>query len=432
MHILHEPMSERSEPLSREDAARWHMGTPKNPMIIGALLFFERRLALEALEEVVRGKLVPHGRFHQHVIEPAHRFASPSWRDDDPFELREHVLKLSPREAMDTAALVRLASERMSAALPRDRSPWSLELVDLPDGGSALIARFHHCLSDGRALVQLLGELADGGGKARTSTPRASTAERRSGGFLARIAGLLRFFTLSADPVGLLHRPLGGHKRVAWSTPIPMDSIKAIARERGHHVSDVLLAGVAGALDRHARDHGQVPRFIRALLPVAAPSEASSEKLGNHYASVFVRLPIAATEPAARLEIIAREMAAVRSGTELRIAMGLMKLAGAAAPSIERWAVRRWARRAGLVVSSLPGPPVPVRLAECPLGSIVVWAPAAASVGLSITFFGYAGSLRLGVLADASVIERPEELVAGFRASIDELGRGGLADSPYT
>ena len=56
--------------------------------------------------------------------------------------------------------------------------------------------------------------------------------------------------------------------------------------------------------------------------------------------------------------------------------------------------------------------------------SMVVWAPAPASIGLSLTFFGYAGALRLGVLADDAVIDRPEELVAAFQAAIDELARG--------
>jgi hypothetical protein len=37
---------------------------------------------------------------------------------------------------------------------------------------------------------------------------------------------------------------------------------------------------------------------------------------------------------------------------------------------------------------------------------------------------GEPGALRLGVLADAAVIDRPEELATAFRAAIDELGRG--------
>jgi diacylglycerol O-acyltransferase len=112
------------------------------------------------------------------------------------------------------------------------------------------------------------------------------------------------------------------------------------------------------------------------------------------------------------------------------MAMGLMRLAGAAAPALERWAVRWWARRASLVVSNLSGPPEPVRVAGRPLRSLFVWAPAAASIGLSVTFFGYAGALHLGVLADSAVLDRPEELISGFRAALDELERGTLAINP--
>ena len=63
------------------------------------------------------------------------------------------------------------------------------------------------------------------------------------------------------------------------------------------------------------------------------------------------------------------------------------------------------------------------RFAGTQLKTIIVWAPAAASVGLTFTFFGYAGALHLGVLADAAVIDRPEELVVSFQAAINELGR---------
>ena len=402
-------------------------------MVIGALLLFDQPVALDALAEVVSRKLLPHRRFRQHVVEPEHAFARPCWRDDNSFDLGEHVLELTPPHALDRDALVCLAGDRMSAPLPRDRSPWTLELVDLAPAGSALIARFHHCIADGRALVSLLGELADGvrNGAAGTAvaSSRSSHVSRR-GGLWAWLAGFLRLFMLSADPVGGSRRPLSGRKRVAWSTSISMDSVKAVARARGHHVADVLLAGVAGALARTSGARGPAPKSVRVLLPVAAPSESSSDGLGNHYASVFVRLPIAVADPRARLEIIARDMDAVRRGGALRLAMALMRLAGAAAPAVERWAVRWWSRRASLVVSTLPGPDSPVLLAGRRVRAIVVWAPAAASVGLSITLFGYAGALHLGVLADAAVIDRPEELAAGFQAAMDELRRGAAPDSP--
>jgi diacylglycerol O-acyltransferase len=408
------------------------MATPENPMVIGALLRFDERLTLEALEALVRRKLVPHRRFRQHVVEAAHGVGRPSWREDSAFDLRAHVRKLNPPQPVDAAALVGLVSEGMSAPLPRDRSPWIFELVDLAPGGAALLVRIHHCMADGQALVSLLGELADEATPAEEATVRSPSSSsqldwrRRA---LGQLTGLFRFLALSSDPSGPLRRPLGGHKRVAWSESIPLDSLKSIARATGHHLTDVLLAGVAGALDRYERVHGQTPRSLRALLPVALPSKSSADGAGNHFASVFVRLPIAVADPQVRLEAIAREMTALRRWGESGVAIGLTRLAGSVAPGIERRAMRWWSRRASLVVSSLAGPTEPLRVAGHPIRSIVVWAPAPASIGLSLTFFGYAGALHLGALADAAVIDRPEELVAAFQPAITELARGA---SPVT
>jgi diacylglycerol O-acyltransferase len=423
-----------AEPLSREDAARWHMATPTNPMVIGALLLFEERLTLEALDRIVVDKIIPHRRFRQHVVESTHPFGRPHWRDDPAFDLRAHVQALNPSPAVDVAGLITLAGERMNTPLPRDRSPWRLELVDLTPTGTALLVRIHHCIADGQALVTLLQELADelpgaGPRAEKAAHPPAPAAMPERGSFFRRLGGLFRFLSLSGDPLGLLHRPLSGHKTFAWSAAIPLTEIKAIARAGGHRVVDVLLAGVAGALDRYQRAHGQAPRSLRALLPVAAPASASTHGLGNHFASVFVRLPIANADPGARLETIAHEVAALRKGAALRMALGLVRLAGAIAPAIEHWAVRWWSQRASLVVSSLAGPTEPLRVAGQALRSVVVWAPAPASVGLSLTFFGYAGDLHLGVLADDAVIGRPEELVTAFQAALDDVRRAALPNN---
>ena len=346
------------------------MGTPTNPMVIGALLLFERQLTLEALEALVRDKLVPHRRFRQHVVESPHRFGAPRWLDDAAFDLRQHVRRLDPSGPVDAATLIGLVSERINTPLPLGRSPWTFELVDLLPSGSALLVRIHHCIADGRALVALLEQLADhgshegaedGSGKGSAATKeqvplRKSSEPTRAHRFFGRFAGLFRLFPLSRDPVSLLRRPLSGRKCVAWSEAIPLDPIKAIAAAHGHHVADVLLTGVAGALDRYARDHGQIPRSVHALLPVAGPSQASASELGNHYASVFVSLPAAVDDPRVRLATIARDMAVLRSGGQSRIASGLMRAAGSVAPGIERRAMRWGSRRASLVVSSLAGP----------------------------------------------------------------------------
>jgi hypothetical protein len=418
--------------LTREDAARWHMATRENPMVIGGLLLFERAIPLAELEAIVRARLMPHGRLRQHVVEPRGWFTRPRWRDDVSFDVREHVRALPTGGPVDRAVLDRLVSERMSAPLSSSRSPWVLELVELTDGGGALIVRFQHSLADGAALVSLLEELADAPAPPRDAA-RPAAPPRRAGA-LASVAGALRFFALSLSPRrlgwprprGEGARSLSGRKRIAWSADISMDLVKEIARARDHHVADVLLATVGGVLERAAAARGRHPRALQSLLPVAVPGRG----LGNHFASVFVRLPVSSVDAPTRLELVAREMAVVRGGGALRSALTLMRLAGAAAPALERWAVRWWARRAALVVSSLPGPAAPLRLAGARLVSTVVWAPAPASIGVSFTFFGYAGALHVGVLADEAVGVRPAQLVKWFHEALGELARGVAANTP--
>jgi diacylglycerol O-acyltransferase len=417
--------------LSAADSARWHMATPENPMVIGALLLFDQQITLEELEELVRQELLPHGRFHQHVVEAPHRFGRPVWRDDSPFDLRAHVQILSLPGPLDALSLPGLVGERMSTPLPGDRSPWSFELVPLGHAGSAVLVRIHHCIADGNALISLLGELSDdernaGEGKERARAPSRPARRRRRFG---QPAGLLRFLTLPRDAASSLRGALSGQKRVAWSTSIPLDLVKSIARIRGHHLTDVLLAAVAGAVDRYERDRGHSPRQIRALLPVALPPCSLVGELGNHYASVFVRLPIAVADQQARLDAIARDRAVLGRRGDSRIIGRLIGLAGALAPSLERWAVRWWSRRASLVASSLAGPLRPLRVAGHPLRGLVVWAPAPATVALSFTFFGYAGTLHVGTIADVAVIDRPHELVGAFQAALDDLGRGAARNT---
>jgi len=424
----------RDEPLSHGDTTRWHMATPENPMVIGALLFLDGRLTLDELDELVRTKLLAYRRFQQHVVEPSHVLVAPRWRDDAPFDLRAHVARISSDAPVDEATLASLVSDRLTERLGSYRSPWKLELIDLASGSSALLVRVHHCIADGQALVHLLEDLAAvapaARAPARTSRPVSSASAARD---LVRWSlhgarALHRWITLPKEPPTHLRGRPFGQKRVAWSDAVSLDAIKAIAHARGHRVTDVLLAAVAGAIGRYLDAHGSgPPASLRGLLPLAAPG--TSTGLGNHYASVFVDLPLEGTNRSRRLDEVARRTAALRDRGEAQIALEMAGLAGVLAARVEHLLVRWLSQKASFVVSSVPGPEASLRLAGRPVRSIVVWAPAPGSIAASFTLFGYAGDLRLGVETDAAVVAHPEDLVQAFGREIDELARsaGGVA-----
>jgi diacylglycerol O-acyltransferase len=399
-------------PLAPADAARWHMATARNPMVITALLLTEQRLTLEGVADVVQGKLLRVERFRQRIV--SGRRGRPRWTLEEPFSLGAHVYRL-PGIPVGDAELARIAGARMTAALPDERSPWTFELVDRAGGGSALVVRVHHGIADGQALVAVLGELAD-------RPPPAARGPAGGGGprRWPSLRGLGRLLVDRDEPATLLRGDLRGDKRVAWSEPLPLGGAKALARQRGHHLIDVLLAAVAGALARYLRLRGGSPADVRALMPVAT-APRGARRSGNHYASVSVSLPLTEPDPYRRMSRIAAEIVALRSGGDSHLAAALLGWVGSLAPGVERRAVAWRARKVSLVASSLRGPDQKVRIAGAEVSGIVVWAPAPASVALSLALFGYGDELRLGVAADAGVIADPLPLVAAFEEEMNAL-----------
>jgi len=55
-----------------------------------------------------------------------------------------------------------------------------------------------------------------------------------------------------------------------------------------------------------------------------------------------------------------------------------------------------------------------VTVAGAPVGGVLVWAPRAGTVSMSVSIFSYAGDVSVGFLVDAGLVPDPEALVAGL------------------
>jgi WS/DGAT/MGAT family acyltransferase len=418
-----------AERLSLADAVRYHMTTPRNPMEIGVVLMLADTMTGSELERFVTERLLPHERFRQTVAKASFPLR-PSWREERSFDLKAHVaVHAGPR--LSHTDLVKSISERQSQRFPASRSPWSMELFPLDDGGSALLFRVHHCVADGLSLVRLLCQLADAP-RPSTSAPPSSAPRpaRRSlpdpreafHKMWELLGGLLRTATACADPAEELHVP-SGQKCVAWSSPLDLAALSHTAESRGCHVTDLLLTASAEALARGLAASGRpVPRRVHALVPVGA--SPGRRELGNHFASTFVELALDEPDAFRRIEHM-NSTSKLHDPAQARFERALIGLAGWLSPRIMRSAMYRLSRRASLVLSNVPGPSQHVRLWGHSVNSVIVFAPASLSVGLSFTLFGYAGELRLGVETDAAVPLTPAQLVADFEQTLR-----GLSESP--
>ncbi len=141
------------------DHAWLRMDEPANLMQINGVLVLDQPVDVERIKAIVRRRLLPIRRFRQRVV--AGRGDHPRWEDDPAFDLDRHVLAASLTAPGDDAALAAVVGELMSTPLASDRPLWEFRLLQPYRGGCALLARIHHAIGDGVALMLVLLSLTD-------------------------------------------------------------------------------------------------------------------------------------------------------------------------------------------------------------------------------------------------------------------------------
>jgi hypothetical protein len=99
--------------------------------------------------------------------------------------------------------------------------------------------------------------------------------------------------------------------------------------------------------------------------------------------------------------------------------VGVLGAIGAGSSAIEDLAVDLFTSKASVLVTNVPGPPVPVHLAGHPLDAALVWAPVSGAIGLGFSLLSYAGRVRLGVTSDARVVADPSALTRSFEDDLE-------------
>lgn len=420
------PLQAIRELVGPVDGAWLRMDQPSNPMVITSMLVFDGPVDHGELRRLLETKLLRNPRFVQRVDQPRVPFFPAHWEPDPRFELDAHLVRAKLGPDAGEAELRTLVSERMSSPLPRDRPLWEIVHVEGGSFGSALVARVHHAVGDGVALVKLLLSLTDEGadiapevvGIAHAPMPRGFALAKK---LAVQARTLARLLLLPADPPSPLRGSLGSHKRCAWSSALPLEPLKKVAKLHGAKLNDLLMAHLAGALREHLGEHGRVPEELRALVPVYLQGRAGDPELGNHFGLVFVPLPLGEAVPVARVRKLKSTMDALKTAEDALVALGVLGAMGLASEGIERLGIDIFTRKASLLVTNVPGPPSALHLAGRTLDSVMVWAPMSGSIGTGVSLLTYAGQLRVGVTCDARLVARPEAVVASFERQVQAM-----------
>jgi diacylglycerol O-acyltransferase len=454
------------------DAAWLGMEDPTNLMMVTGVMALDGPVDLKRLKLSLDRRLKTYGRFHQRVVRPRSRGNLPHWEDDEHFDIANHVSHVALPAPGNDAALRDVVSDLMSVPLDFTKPLWHMHVIDgyephelrgkavssrgpLNHGGSVILARVHHSIADGIALVRVLLSLTDATPNAKApSAPRrppapgfrvplnwlpAAVGRGVAGGQalianpdraldMARIGAhgayrLGRMVMLPPDPQTVFKGALGRRKRAAWSEPVPLDDFKAIGKAFGATVNDVLVATATGALRRYLDKRGEPTAgvAIRASVPVNLRPLSDAHHMGNAFGLVFLTLPIGIADPGKRLRAIKKEMDELKSSPEALVAFGVLSLMGIAPVEVEQLGLRFFGSKATAVLTNVPGPRQPLYLAGRKIEKVMFWVPQSGHLGLGVSILSYAGGVMLGIATDAGLVPDPERIVDSFRVEFKAL-----------
>jgi WS/DGAT/MGAT family acyltransferase len=363
----------------------------------------------------------------------------PVWIDDEHFNLLYHVRHTALPLPGDERRLKRLVGRIMSEKLDRSKPMWELWFVEGLEGGrAAVVSKVHHCLIDGISGVDLLSAFMGPSADHRSETSehawvprpapspvrmlfdeasrRASLPGRLIGGVWGALrdgpseslerathtaSGFVESLKKSVTPGSetSLNVPIGPHRRFDW-TRFDMEAVKHVGKARGGTVNDVVLATVSGAVRSYLGDKGENLDEIdfRAFVPVSTRTEAQRGKLGNRVTMLVADLPVSVSDRATRFELVVEETSELKvsgqaEGTNL---FGEISdwTSSSVLSSMSRLAASR--RAYNLVVTNVPGPPVPVYMDGGRLLETYPLVPLFENQALGIALFSYDGGLHWG------------------------------------
>ncbi|MDO9404564.1 MAG: wax ester/triacylglycerol synthase family O-acyltransferase [Polaromonas sp.] len=463
--------------MSKVDTAWLRMDSASNLMMIVGVWILRPGISHAALAERVRERLLPYPRFVQTAREDA---AGAHWTHDPDFQLERHVVthQLTRRKGQsEQDALQDRVGELAMQALDPDHPLWRLELIETYGGGSALIARIHHCIADGIALISVMMSLVDGGGAPPQRTSRkpqkigrdgaedwlADTLIRPFGDIAARAleaagGGAAKSLSMLAAPQQSLGASLGQAadiarmggqlvsdlaslalmpddsptrlkgqpgraKRVAWCEPIPLDEVKAIGKALNCSVNDVLLACVAGAIGAYLRGLGDNTdgQEIRAMVPINLRPMEEAWKLGNRFGLVPLVLPIGVRNPIERVFAVRQRMTQLKGSLQPLLTFGLLSVAGLLIKPAQEAMLSLFGRKTTAVMTNVPGPATKLKVCGSTLEQTMFWVPQTGTVGLGVSILSYGGGVQFGVIADTTLCPDPQGIIDRFEPEFANL-----------
>jgi WS/DGAT/MGAT family acyltransferase len=456
--------------LTALDASFLELESPSVHMHVGSVGVFEPGplgqadggIDIDRIFQLAEANLVRAPRFRQKLAW-APITGHPVWIDDPHFNLRYHIRHTSLPVPGDERRLKRLAGRIMSQKLDRSKPMWELWLVEGLEGGRlGVISKIHHCLIDGISGVDLLsafmgpdedyrpppadhrwiprpapgpvGLLAEdltrrmtlplrmmreARAVARKPRSTAKSAAHAASGFAESVSSSLT--PASETPFNV---PIGPHRRFDWAR-FDIGVVREVKAKLGCTLNDVVLCCVAGAVRHHLAAH-RVPLDdidFRVFIPVSTRTASERGKLGNRVSLLVAPLPVGEAERSRRVQGVVAETRKLKGSGQARGAEAFEEISDWTSTTLltglSRLAATR--RAFNLVVTNVPGPPVPIYMAGAKMLASYPLVPLFENQALGVALFSYDDGLHWGFNADWDAVPDLHDFVGAVEEEFEKL-----------
>ncbi len=464
------PGAARTERMSRVDTAWLRMDNDVNLMMIVGVWLLTPAITTDALRQRIGDKLLKYDRFLQKAVADT---MGAHWVPDETFDLTRHVVRTTlqlEHGETERHALQRLCGELATTPLDPARPLWQFHLIENYEGGSAMVARLHHCIGDGIALMSVMMSITDGGADPPRRRRKVKPEEESEGDWLSD-AVLKPLTDLTVKAIGMYGSGVGksmevlsnpgammggmdmartglkvindvaalavmpddsptllkgkpnGKKVVAWSEPLSLDDVKCIGKALNCTVNDVLLSCVAGAIGGYLQNRGQDPagKEIRAMVPVNLRPLDKAWQLGNRFGLAPLVLPIGIANPVERAYAVHQRMDDLKGSYQPLLAFAVLSVSGLFIKPVQDAVLGMFAKKATAVMTNVPGPGVPLKFCGSTLRQNMFWVPASGEIGVGVSILSYGGGVQFGLITDQQLCPEPQDIIDRFEPEFDKL-----------
>jgi WS/DGAT/MGAT family acyltransferase len=441
------------------DSAFILLENPGTSMNIGAVVELEAASEdpaerFEDLKSVIAARIHEIPVLTQRVVRAPFDMTWPILVQDDRFDLDRHVVRVALPAPGTDEQLDAFVSEFLSRALSPQRPLWQLLIIEgLEDGRAVLVVKMHHALADGVSFAETIANFFDISPEVRPPAEQADAHDDEptvtsSLGLLrqgiarlrdhpqlvlenlsswgSRLYEIIRAFASVVAVRGRRHATpdqpsifearrtslngAAGIEKTFMRTRVPLAEVKRAAKSRGVSVTDFVMATTSGALSRLMDERGEeLKKDLFAFVPINVRAGGDTADLGNQISGMLMALHTEVSDPEERMRAISHDSSKTvdeQRAHRARIFQDVPRVLGPTLLSfggklLSTFGLFDHLPMANVMISSVPGPPVPLWLSGRRVMSAAPFGPLVGSISLNITVLGFGENLEFGILGCA-------------------------------